>query len=195
MKVFGRRVGIARPRKSLRNSKDASEAAASHFLLKTEENTAASTVSMSTTTNETETTPTADNETMAPTPTLTLVPISQRSQKMSPLSILVSKFISDNARKTHDSIQDEKERRDFLSDLRESLKSVRNGEEQPARRSVSSMTTGVIDFFAEATKSTLFSIEDEEERIYFEEHLTRELLQNFNQPDETVAEDTTMLSQ
>ena len=195
MKVFGRRVGIARPRKSLRNSKDASEAAASHFLLKTEENTAASTVSMSTTTNETETTPTADNERMTPPPTLTQAPISQRSQKMSPLSILVSKFISDNARKTHDSIQDEKERRDFLSDLRESLMSVRNGEEQPARRSVSSMTTGVIDFFAEATKSTLFSIEDEEERIYFEEHLTRELLQNFSQPDETVAEDTTMLSQ
>jgi len=107
----------------------------------------------------------------------TLPPLSQ-PRRISPLSALVSKFITENARNIHDSIKDEKERRDFVFDLCETLDSVGDGKERPSRRSLSSASS-VIDFFVETTKNTLDSIEDEEEQIAFEEHLTRALRQSF----------------
>ena len=107
------------------------------------------------------------------------IPIPTPSPLPSPLSILVSQFIVDNVRKTHDSIQDETERRNFILDLRESLKSVRSGKKLSARRSISKVVH-VIDFFAETTESTMLSIENEEERINFEDYLTKELFQNFD---------------
>lgn len=105
---------------------------------------------------------------------------SQKSKQLSPLSSIVSKFIADNARKTFDSIDDEQERKNFISDLRDTLKSVRDGTKRPPRRSLSK-TSDVIVFFADTTENTLFSIVDEEERTSFEEHLTRSLCQNLQQ--------------
>ena len=106
-------------------------------------------------------------------------PFSPKLQRLSPLPTLVSNFIADNARKTLDSIEDKQERLDFISDLYETLKSVRDGKKRPARRT-SSTSWDVIIFFADTTESTLSSISDEE-RIRFEEHLTRSLRQNFQQ--------------
>lgn len=67
-----------------------------------------------------------------------------------------------------------------MFDLRETLKALRSGKERPPRRSVSAVSD-VIDFFAQTTEGTLSSMVDEEERINFEEHITRELCQNFEQ--------------
>ena len=113
------------------------------------------------------------------------IPIPTPSPLLSPLSALVSQFIVDNVRSTHDSIQDETERRKFILDLRDSLKSVRSGKKLPARRSISKVVH-VIDFFAETTESTMLSIENEEERINFEDHLKGELFQNFDCDDTVV---------
>jgi hypothetical protein len=113
-----------------------------------------------------------------------LSPPTQLRKQLSPLSTLVSKFIADNARTTHDSIEDEKEQRDFVTDLCETLESVRDGKERPPSKSLTpraSNTSQVIDFFAETTKSTLDSIQDKDERIEFEEHLTKALRQSFEQ--------------
>jgi hypothetical protein len=105
-------------------------------------------------------------------------PLSTRKRQLSPLSILVTEFIANNARKTHDSIEDEKQRNDFVFDLHEALRLVREGTGRPPRRSLSPASS-VIDFFAETTESTLESIEDEKERIDFEEYLTIALRKSF----------------
>ena len=86
----------------------------------------------------------------------------------------------------HDSIQDETERRNFILDLRDALKSVGSDQEQSARRSLPK-AVHVIDFFGEAMKSTMLSIENEEERIDFKEHLSRELFDNFDYDEAEVA--------
>ncbi len=91
----------------------------------------------------------------------------------------MSKFIIDNALKTHDSIQDESERRNFILDLHDSLKSARSDQKPSTQRSLSNVVH-VIDFFVEAMESTMLSIYNEEERIEFEEHLTRQLFDNFD---------------
>jgi len=152
MKIFGRKVGIANA--SMRRKKDTAVAIE------------------------------AVPETESGTGTPPLSPPTQLRKQLSPLSTLVSKFIADNARKTHDSIEDENERRDFVADLCETLESVRDGKERRPSKSLTpraSNTSQVIDFFAETTKSTLDSIQDEDERIDFEEHLTRALRQIFEQ--------------
>jgi hypothetical protein len=115
-------------------------------------------------------------------------PLSPQLRRLSPLSTLVSKFIADNARKTHDCIEDEKERIDFVFDLREILDSVRDGKERPPRKSVYCASSHVIDFLAEMTESTLDSIQDEEERIGFKEHLSRALRQSFEQETMMIGE-------
>lgn len=121
-----------------------------------------------------------DERLSEPTTTVSApIPIPTPSPLLSPLSTLVSQFIVDNVRKTHDSIQDETERRNFILDLRDSLKSVRSGKKLSARRSISKVVH-VIDFFAETTESTMLSIENEEERINFEDCLKKELFQNFD---------------
>ena len=107
-------------------------------------------------------------------------PLSPKKRLLSPLPTLVSKFIAENARKTLDSIEDKQEKRDFVSDLCETLKSVRDGKKRPPRRTLSP-PWGVIIFFADTTESTLGSIADEEERSSFTEHLTRSLRQSFEQ--------------
>ena len=114
------------------------------------------------------------------------LPISAPSPLLSPRSTIVSNFIIENARKTHDSIQDETERRNFILDLRDALKSVGGDQEQSARRSLPK-AVHVIDFFAEAMESTMLSIENEEERIDFKEHLSRELFDNFDYDEAEVA--------
>ena len=127
-----------------------------------------------------ETVPETESGTGAPP----LSPPTQLRKQLSPLSTLVSKFIADNARTTHDSIEGEKEQRDFVTDLCETLESVRDGKERPPSKSLTpraSNTSQVIDFFAETTKSTLDSIQDKDERIEFEEHLTKALRQSFEQ--------------
>jgi len=201
MKIFGRKVAIAK--KSLWKRKDASvRAIAPEHQSAFGKATAGSSitidggerilhdVAMVTDTADAATTSSNSFSTTKSSTSETVTQLSHPPQRLSQLSTLVSKFIADNARKTHDSIQDEKERRDFVLDLRETLKSLRSGKERPPRRSLSAVAH-VIDFFAEATKSTLFSIENEEERIDFEEHLTRELFQNLEQDEDETAVATT----
>lgn len=145
MKIFGRKVGIAK-KSSFRIKKEAAVA-----------------VGMTPNTK-------LGDETL---------PLSSQPRRISPLSALVSKFITENARNIHDSIEDEKEQRDFVFDLCQSLDSVGDGKERPSRRSLSSASS-VIDFFVDTTRNTLDSIEDEEERIAFEEHITKALRQSFH---------------
>mmetsp|Transcript_18326 Transcript_18326/g.45498 ORF Transcript_18326/g.45498 Transcript_18326/m.45498 type:complete len:188 (+) Transcript_18326:413-976(+) len=180
MKIFGRKVGIS-TKQPLFKRKDASVVvtpALQRIRDKLPRRRTTSATAIATATSDSRSDSRSDTtETSSSPPSTHLSPPSER---LSPLSTLVSKFIAENARKTHDSIQDEKERRDFVLDLRETLKSLRSCKERPPRRS---SLSSVLDFFAETTKCTLSSIADEEERIDFEEHLERELLQNFDHED------------
>ena len=109
-------------------------------------------------------------------------PPPQPPRSLSPLSSLVSKFIAENAVKTHNSIDDETERTKFIVSLRDALRSVRDGKRPLSFSSETdslSSTEKVIDFLAETTGSTLLSMEDEHEREYFSDHLTSVLRQSF----------------
>ncbi len=175
MKIFNRKGGAAN-RPSLWKRKDASIAAAPVLQkIKDKFRSPKRRATVATVTSETLEASAAKSLTSSEGSSTSLSPLSER---LSPLSTLVSKFIAENARKIHDSIQDEKERRDFVLDLRESLTSLRSGKERAQRRSLASVSD-VIDFFAATTQGTVSSMHDEEERIDFEEHLARELWQNF----------------
>ena len=197
MKIFGREVAIAK--KSLWKRKDASvRAVAPEHHVAFDKATSIVSIgiengesiiddaSIATDAADEETTSSNSFSTTKSSPPETATQLSPPSQSLSQLSVMVSKFISENARKTHNSIKDEKERRDFAFDLKETLKSLRSGSERPPRRSPSAVAH-VIDFFAEATESTLFYIESEEERIDFEEHLTKELFQNLQYNETAVS--------
>jgi len=143
------------------------------------------------------------NETRPPLPSVLPQPEQEQEpepwRQLSPLSTLVSKFITDNARKIHDSIEEETERRDFVFDLRETLMFDSEGQrtrttgtrgirpQRPPLRSSaspspsSSSSSSVIDFLAETKERTLDSFEDDDERLGFQEHLTRELRKSFQQ--------------
>uniref|UniRef100_A0A7S0UL32 Uncharacterized protein n=1 Tax=Pseudo-nitzschia delicatissima TaxID=44447 RepID=A0A7S0UL32_9STRA len=182
MKIFGRKVGIS-TKQPLWKRKDASVVvtpALQRIREKLPTRRTSSATAIATATSQTQATSDSRSDTIETSSSPPSTHLSPPSERLSPLSTLVSKFIAENARKIHDSIQDEKERRDFVSDLRETLKSLRSGKEQPPRRS---SLSSVLDFFAETTKGTLSSIEDEEERIDFEDQLARDLWENFDHED------------
>ena len=120
----------------------------------------------------------------------------QQQQLLSPLSKMMSTFVVDSARKTHDSIENEDERKEFLVNLKEAMHNspeyrsdVNVNNEQRSRRSriddsqqdedddnshnkIKMMinrrsSTGVINFLVDTTQSTISFIETEEERNEF----------------------------
>jgi len=98
----------------------------------------------------------------------------------SPLSNLISEFISDNARKHHDSIKDETRRRYFMSDLFETFESIRTDSKRALRKSLPTECS-VINFFAEVAAKTLDSIDGEENRDEFEKNIRDRLRRTFSQ--------------
>jgi len=115
---------------------------------------------------------------------------------LSPLSKMMSTFVVDSARKTHDSIENEDERKDFLVNLKEAMHNspeyrsdVNVNNEQRSRRSriddsqqdqdddnshnkIKMMinrrsSAGVINFLVDTTQSTISFIEKEEEKNEF----------------------------
>ena len=111
----------------------------------------------------------------------------------SPLSNLISEFISDNARKHHDSIKDETRRRYFMSDLFETFESIRKDSKRALRKSLPTECS-VINFFAEVAAKTLDSIDGEENRDEFEKNIRDGLQQTFSQEIELNSKRNSRLS-
>jgi len=103
-----------------------------------------------------------------------------QSCRPSPLSMLISEFISDNARKHHDSIKDETRRQYFMSDLFERFESIRKDSKRAPRKSLPTECS-VINFFAEVAAKTLDSIDSEENRDEFEKNIRNGLRKTFSQ--------------
>ena len=111
----------------------------------------------------------------------------------SPLSMLIPEFISDNARKHHDSIKDETRRRYFMSDLFETFQSIREDSKRAPRKSLPPECS-VINFFAEMAAKTLDSIDGEENRDEFEKNIRDGLRQTFSQEIELNSKRNSRLS-
>merc|ERR1712241_1043368 len=122
------------------------------------------------------------------------------SHKLSQLSKMITNFVVESARKTHDSLEDEHDKKHFLSNLSNALlltneemeemdakqqqqqEKIHYANEEKTSSSTMSKTDTVINFLVETSQGTLKSIQGQEERNSFKKYLRSSFTNEFVLP-------------